>query len=322
VHAEATNVDLVVVPDLGCFSEPTEILARVRRMVGDEGAALVVAANRDVAANEGSRAFDYYELFDLVAKEFDCVRMIAQLPFHGVTLAELVEEDQSPTVNVDTQLADTTRSAEAFIALASQRDVRLDAYSIVELPAHPAPPPSDTVSAGAREALEEAELRSRALETQNAELSARAADRDRLAEAAATLERVLVERSEAAEQLAVVLDDRTRQLAQVERRTVALEQELHRTDAQPDEHIRFEEASRGAIRWCASSPARWRKPPSPGNPRRRSLATGPTRMQRRMRAFASVSTRWHSTSPAAKVRPTHPHGSSPSWNAVSPRGLQ
>jgi|HubBroStandDraft_6_1064221.scaffolds.fasta_scaffold221231_2 hypothetical protein len=248
VHAEATNVDLVVIPDLGCFSEPTEILARVRRMVGDEGAALVVAANRDVAANEGSRAFDYYELFDLVAKEFDCVRMIAQLPFHGVTLAELGEEDQSPTVNVDTQLADTTRSAEAFIALASQRDVRLDAYSIVELPAHPAPPASDTVSAGAREALEEAELRSRALETQNAELTARAADRDRLAEAVAALERVLLERSEAAEQLAVVLDDRTRKLAQVERRTVVLEQELHRTDAQPDEHIRFEEALRERAR--------------------------------------------------------------------------
>jgi len=279
VRPEVSNVDLVVVPDLGCFSEPTEILGRVRRMVGDEGAALVAAANRDLAAGDGSRAFDYYELFDLVAKEFDCVRMIAQLPFYGVTLAELAEEDQSPTVSVDTQLADTSRSAEAFIALASQRDVRLDAYSIVELPPPPAPPEQEEVSEAARAALEQAALRSVTLEAQNGELRARAADRDRLAEAVAEVERALLERSDAAAELAVLLADRTRQLThlssqmddlrasaeagsiaasaateevarrvEAERRAATLEQELQRIDAQPEEHIRFEEALRERAR--------------------------------------------------------------------------
>ena len=79
-------------------------------------------------------AFDYYDLFDLVAGQFADVRMIARLPFHGVTLAE-VSEDDSPAVSVDTQLADEDHSPEAFIALASQRGVSLDPYAIIELPA-------------------------------------------------------------------------------------------------------------------------------------------------------------------------------------------
>jgi len=126
--------DLVVVPDLGLFDDAAELLARVRRMVGDTGAAVVAAANRDAAQAEGLGAFDYYELFDLVAAEFEDVRMIAQLPFRGVALAELGEQEESPAVSVDTQLADGERAPEVFVALASQRGVRLDPYVIVELP--------------------------------------------------------------------------------------------------------------------------------------------------------------------------------------------
>ena len=49
---------------------------------------LVAAANRDAAPAE-EPPFDYYELFDLVAGEFEDVRMVAQLAFYGVALAEL-----------------------------------------------------------------------------------------------------------------------------------------------------------------------------------------------------------------------------------------
>ena len=65
--------------------------------------------------------------------------MIAQLPFHGVALAEVGDEDESPAVSVDTQLADADRAPEAFVALASQRGTSLDPYAIVELPAPTAP---------------------------------------------------------------------------------------------------------------------------------------------------------------------------------------
>lgn len=134
--------DLAIVADLALFPDPVPLLACVRRLLGDTGAALVVAPNREPGA-AGPGSLDYYGLFDLVAHEFADVRMIAQLPFHGVALAEVGDEGDSPAVSVDTQLADPDRSPEAFVALASQRGTSLDPYAIVELPA-PEPPAPDT----------------------------------------------------------------------------------------------------------------------------------------------------------------------------------
>jgi hypothetical protein len=234
---EVRDVDLVVLPDLGSLPEPTDTLARVRRMLGDEGTAVVSAANAanaDVAP--GSSAFDYYELFDLVAKEFDCVRMIAQLPFYGVTLAELGDEDDSPAVSVDTQLADAGRSADAFIALASQRDVRLDAYSIVELPLPPPLPPQIS-----RASLEDAELRAKSLEAQ---LAVVLADRARQVTALASEVEELRATVEAARVAALAAEEFALRADQAEGRAALLEQELLRADAQPEEHLRYEEALR------------------------------------------------------------------------------
>jgi hypothetical protein len=237
---DVRDVDLVVLPDLGSLPEPTDTLARVRRMLGEEGTAVVAAANRDVAPGGGSRAFDYYELFDLVAKEFDCVRMIAQLPFYGVTLAELGDEDDSPAVSVDTQLADTGRSADAFVALASQRDVRLDAYSIVELPL---PPPLPPETSGA--SLEEAERRLAGLEAQ---LALVLADRARQVTELASEVEELRATVEAGRVAALASDEIADRADEAERRVTLLEQELLRADAQPEEHLRYEEALRERAR--------------------------------------------------------------------------
>jgi hypothetical protein len=134
----AARFDLAIIPDLALFDDPAALLVCVRRVLGDTGAALIAAPNRDAAEAPDTGALDYYALFDLVAREFADVRMIAQLPFHGVALAEVGDEDESPAVSVDTQLADSDRAPEAFVALASQRGTSLDPYAIVELPA-PAP---------------------------------------------------------------------------------------------------------------------------------------------------------------------------------------
>ena len=135
----AARFDLAIVPDLALFDDPAALLVCVRRVLGDTGAALIAAPNRDAAEAPDTGALDYYALFDLVAREFADVRMIAQLPFHGVALAEVGDEDESPAVSVDTQLADSDRAPEAFVALASQRGTSLDPYAIVELPAPTAP---------------------------------------------------------------------------------------------------------------------------------------------------------------------------------------
>jgi hypothetical protein len=143
--------DLAVVADLSLFADADGLLVRLRRWVGDEGAAVI--AMPDGTGSPG--ALDYYGLFDLVARQFEHVTMVAQLPFYGVALAELGEEDadEPPSVTVDMQLATRDRGPEAFLALASQRDVRLDPYAIIELPSAPS---LDTGAAEAAEALEAA----------------------------------------------------------------------------------------------------------------------------------------------------------------------
>jgi hypothetical protein len=201
-------VDLVVVPDLALFDDPPGILEQVVRMAGDAGVALVAAANRDAAPPERSaRAFDYYELFDLVAREFECVRMIAALPFEGIALAELgQEDDEAPQVSVDTQLADEQRQPEAFVALASRRDVRLDPYAIVELlPSAPAEPALESSRSSFAEAA-----RVEALEAEIGELRARATESQQMAEAVVALERALEGRTAALAQLEAVLEEQTR----------------------------------------------------------------------------------------------------------------
>ena len=136
-EADLRPIDLAIVADLGLFADPAAIVRRVRRMVGEEGVAIIAArsaeAGREHEPAQASRSFDYYDLFDLVAPEFDSVRMVAQLPFYGVALVELGEEDEAPGVNVDTQLGESGKAPDAFVVVASQRGARLEPYTIVQL---------------------------------------------------------------------------------------------------------------------------------------------------------------------------------------------
>jgi len=125
--------DLAIVPDLAGIADRAALLARVRKLVGNDGAALIAA--RTARPDSGDvRAIDYYEMFDLVALQFASVRMIGQVPFAGVAFAELGDAAEAPAVSVDTQLAGESEAPEVTIALVAQRDVRLDPYAIIQLP--------------------------------------------------------------------------------------------------------------------------------------------------------------------------------------------
>jgi hypothetical protein len=158
--------DLAIVPDLASASEPAALLGRLRRLVGPEGAVLVAARNPDVA--DGKRAIPYEELYDMVALQFESVRMIGEVPFTGVTLAELGEIEEEAQVSVDTQLGPEDRTPYVFIALGSQEDLRLDPYALVQLPrppfAHEAPRAADDDAL--RAVLAEQTLRAELLERQ------------------------------------------------------------------------------------------------------------------------------------------------------------
>lgn len=174
--------DLAIVPDLAAVPDPAALVVRLRRLLGNHGAAILAARNAEAARGRDgetreARALDYYELFDLASLQFASVRMIGQMPFRGVAIVELGETSEDLAVSVDTQLAAAGEAPELFIALAGQRDVRLEPYAIIQLPPEervaPPAPVVDTKAAArqadlerTRLALSEATLRAELLSSQ------------------------------------------------------------------------------------------------------------------------------------------------------------
>ncbi len=135
--------DVALIPDLASLRDPAAALARLRRALGTEGALLAAAENPARRAKGDDRpTLDYYELYDLVSLQFSSVRMVGQVPFSGVALAELGAGEEEPTVSVQTALIEESEAPEIFIAVASQGDVRLDGYTIVQLPSAPSAAPA------------------------------------------------------------------------------------------------------------------------------------------------------------------------------------
>lgn len=156
--------DFVLVPDVGRLPKPHELIARLRRVVGDEGAIMVSARNPAVLrpTGEDDLPVEYTELYDLVSLHFACVSMIGAVPFVGVTIAELGESSEAPDVSIDTQLAGDGSSPEYFGALASQLPLELDPYSLIQLPG-PADSPNLGPDHEQRAAMAEAQLRAEVL---------------------------------------------------------------------------------------------------------------------------------------------------------------
>jgi hypothetical protein len=251
IHAYAEHepdlrpIDLAIIADLGLFADPSAIVRRVRRMVGEEGVAIIGARSTEAGQEPSSslrqprsHSFDYYDLFDLVAPEFESVRMVAQLPFYGVALVELGDEDEAPGVTVDTQLGESGRAPEGFVVVASQRGARLEPYTIVQLAAvavrtERGEGTDEAVASGLalererqlsaleaargadRDALAQAQLRTELLVGQLEDLRRRLAEGERAAESVAALEETLRARSAHALELEKSYAARNRELAEL-----------------------------------------------------------------------------------------------------------
>src|SRR5580692_4435885 len=166
--------DVAIIFDIGLVQDPEGLLARVRRLLAKGGSALVGTH----AGSDSSDATEYYELYERVALQFSHVRMIAEVPFTGVALADLSLEGDAPEVTVDTQLGGTAASPQRYFALASQDDVRLSEYAIVQVPAALGDSREDANRQDeddrGRAALPEAQLRAKFLEAQVDELKVKA----------------------------------------------------------------------------------------------------------------------------------------------------
>jgi hypothetical protein len=133
--------DAVFIPDLTLLADPAPLVAVAERVLSSEGAALIASPNGETRAPllrvpVRHAPLGYYELYGLLSNHFSSVRMLGQAPFVGYAVAEFAAEDPEPTI--DTSLADTEgKDADWFIALASQREARLDAFALIEMPVLP-----------------------------------------------------------------------------------------------------------------------------------------------------------------------------------------
>ncbi|HEX7663427.1 MAG TPA: hypothetical protein VF407_02910 [Polyangiaceae bacterium] len=212
--------DLAIVPDLAAVADRAAVLARLRRIVGRDGAALVGAQNPSARAPSNDTSIDYYELYELVSLQFEAVRMIGQVPFAGVALVELGVAEEDSEVTVDAQLAGEAAPPEWFVALASQNDARLAEYAIVQLPrAIDETPPN---SVGTRASIAESTLRADVLAAQLEEKNVKTRELEtRASEAMAMADRMSADASRAEERFATERDRLRAQVASLEEEVAA-----------------------------------------------------------------------------------------------------
>jgi chromosome segregation ATPase len=166
--------DVIVVGDLADIGLATDVRVRQLAATLAPGGVLVVASsNGDAPVRFGRSptdpALSYEALYQLLAQVFPAVRMLGQAPFVGFTVADF-SADGDPSVVFDgSLLGDASETPERFVALCGAAEVVLDAYAVVQLPAHAAlavgraspvgPSSVDAAAAEARATALSAELR-------------------------------------------------------------------------------------------------------------------------------------------------------------------
>ncbi|MDP3220481.1 MAG: hypothetical protein Q8S73_40690, partial [Deltaproteobacteria bacterium] len=147
------KLDVIVVPDATAVPSLVAVLDEARRALGSEGILVVGAEPEDapvpMESSGRSSPVGFAQLHELCASRFGTVRMVGRGPFVGYTLATLDEGAEG--VGLDTRLVDgDPPKPEAFIAVASDSPVALEALAVVQV----APEVLHTLRASARGDLE------------------------------------------------------------------------------------------------------------------------------------------------------------------------
>jgi hypothetical protein len=173
--------DLCVVEDAG-ITDPVALVKKVRRALTPRGVAVLATLNPEARVPlmphrpSGMVSLDYYALYDAVKAEFEYVRMLGQAPFVGYVIADFAPEG-NPEPSLDTAfLPSGAEEPELFIAVASQKPIELEQFSVVQLPYRSVVSGSGGGDTDAlRRAKGEAEALRNQLRETEAELSARSA---------------------------------------------------------------------------------------------------------------------------------------------------
>jgi SAM-dependent methyltransferase len=131
--------ELALVENLGAFG-PMGLVRKAKRALAPRGAALIACPNPEAAfpllrsGNPAATTLDYYALYDSVAAEFEHVRMLGQTPFVGYAIADFSASGE-PEPALDTSFVPGgAEEPDLFIALASEHEVRLDEFAVIQLP--------------------------------------------------------------------------------------------------------------------------------------------------------------------------------------------
>jgi hypothetical protein len=133
------SFELVLVENLGAFG-PMGLVSKAKHALAPRGAAIVACPNPEAAfpllrsGNPAATRLDYYALYDAVAAEFEHVRMLGQTPFVGYAIADFSAAGE-PEPALDTSFVPGgAEEPDLFIALASEHEVRLDEFAVIQLP--------------------------------------------------------------------------------------------------------------------------------------------------------------------------------------------
>ncbi len=132
--------DVGVIDNMALADDPAALMARLRRALAARGVALVLCPNVEVdpvllRSAEVDSGPSYYELYDIVSREFDEVRMVGQTPFVGYALADFTP-GVADEFSIDTGFVQGgAEEPEWYLAIASHFPVAVDPFSVVQLPA-------------------------------------------------------------------------------------------------------------------------------------------------------------------------------------------
>src|SRR6187431_1641474 len=134
--------ELAVIDNLGAHG-PLQLIRTAKRALGSRGVAIVACPNPEAAfplirtapaQSAAATSLDYYALYDAVAAEFEHVRMLGQTPFVGYAIADFSASGE-PEPALDTSFVPGgAEEPDFFIALASNQEVRLDEFAVIQLP--------------------------------------------------------------------------------------------------------------------------------------------------------------------------------------------
>lgn len=133
--------DVGFVEELAAFSDPGQLITKLRRALSARGVGLVSTANVDVSpywateASSGRSALSYYELYDVTSTHFDEVRMVGQTPFVGYALADF-SPDSEGEFSIDTGFVPGgAEEPERYIAVCSHFPVAVEPFCVVQMQA-------------------------------------------------------------------------------------------------------------------------------------------------------------------------------------------